>query len=189
MTTEPVALSGELEAVVLAALAKRVKDRQEQVRAVIGQGYADGDKRAIRSPLGDKLGSIYRTDPDPVWQVVDREALYAHLRQDPSNLETVYDLDLLNGTDATLPGGCELVQVLRDHAPHLIVERTVVSDVAVTTALARAVAGKAVPGIAKVKPAGTLTVRPDRAAGAAIDRLVDARLITWDGRPVLDAAS
>jgi hypothetical protein len=49
-------------------------------------------------------------------------------------------------------------------------------------------AGKpAVPGVERVKPEGVLTVRPDRSAGDAIERMVKAGILTWDGRPVLAA--
>ena len=186
--TAPVALTGELEAVVLRYLETEIAKRQKTVKSIIGQGYGDGDKRSIRSPLGDKLGSISRTDPDPTWRVVDREALHQHLRQDTANLETVYDLDLPDGSDVTLHH-CELVAVLLEHAPQLLVERAVVADTAVSLAIAHAVSGKPVPGIARVKPGGTLTVRPDKSAGAAIEKLVESGMITWDGRPVLEAAS
>ena len=43
--------------------------------------------------------------------------------------------------------------------------------------------GEVAPGIARVKPPGTLSVRPDKNAGDAIERMVAAGILTWDGTP------
>ena len=173
-------LAPELEALVLAELAKRVKSRTDLVKATFGQRYPDGHKETFRSPLdGNKLGIVYRTDPDPQWKITDREALHAHLREYPGNVETVYEI----ADDQAA------VEVLREHAPHLLVELTRVIPDVVDAALdqSRATGEAAAPGIELVKPAGSLTVKPDPKAGVAVERLVEAGVITWDGRPVLEA--
>jgi hypothetical protein len=42
--------------------------------------------------------------------------------------------------------------------------------------------------VARVKPEGVLTVRPDRGAAAAIAGMVRAGILSWDGRPAIDQA-
>jgi hypothetical protein len=173
-----VSVSPEIELLVLAELSKRVRSRLAAVKAVVGGGFAAGDKRTYRSVVGDtKLGTVYRSDPDPEWQVVDRDALYAHLRQDRNNVETF--AEILDEQAA--------IHVLREHAPHLLAEIERVDLAAVDAALDRARRGEQVPGVEKVKPEGVLSVRPDKNAGAAIERMVQAGVIAWDGTPVLEA--
>lgn len=179
----PTPLPAELEALVLAVLETRVKEHKAAARAAIERLYDDGDKRVIRSPLDDtKLGAVWRTSPDPAWRVVDREALAAHLAEDPRNLEYV---DEIVGTDD------QVLEVLQAHAPHLLARVERVPDSLFRALLTASVAqgSAAAPGIARVKPRGTLTVRPDKDAGAAVERLVAAGVITWDGTPAALPAS
>ena len=179
--TAPTPLPPEVEALVLAELGKRVKARTETTKALFGQRYPDGHRETFRSPLdGSKLGIIYRTDPDPQWKVTNPEALHAHLREYPGNVETVYEI-----ADESAA-----IEVLREHAPHLLVEVTRVIPDVVAAALqqSRDTGEPAAPGIELVKPAGSLTVKPDPKAGAVVERMVTAGLISWDGSPrALDA--
>lgn len=167
-------LAPEIEPLVLAVLEKRVGDAKAAARAAIEGLYAEGAKNTIRSPLDQsKLGSIFRTDPDPKWQITNRDLLVKHLEQDPDNREFV---DEIVGTED------QVLEVLLEHAPQLLARVARVSADAIKAATARAAAGEAVPGISKVKPRGVLTIRPDKNAGVAIDRLVAAKVISWDGR-------
>lgn len=166
----------EIELLILATLSKRVAERIDLVKATVGTGFNEGDKRTFRSPADNaKLGVVYRSDPDPAWKVVDRNALAAHLAGDPDNIEYVDDIA---GTQE------QVLQVLAEHAPHLLARVERVRDDVVQAAVATAAhGGDVAPGIARVKPRGTLSVRPDKNAGDAIERLVAAGVITWDGRP------
>jgi hypothetical protein len=177
MTTEPVQLAPEVEALVLAELGKRVKSRTELAKATFSQRYPDGHRETFRAPDGSKLGQVYRTDPDPRWVVADEQALHAELRESPYNVEMVVDIVDHNAA----------VEVLREHAPHLLAEVARVRSDAVSAALAQSESsGKpAAAGIELVKPSGVLTVKPDPKAGAAVERMVAAGVITWDGRPAL----
>jgi hypothetical protein len=59
-------LPPEIEPIVLAVLEARVKEAKAAARAAIEHLYAEGTRTTIRSPLdGTKLGTVYRTDPDP----------------------------------------------------------------------------------------------------------------------------
>lgn len=179
MSTE---ITPAVEALVLAELAKRVKGRIDAVKAIVGGDYAPGDKQSFRSPLDQaKLGLIWRTDPDPQWRVVDPAALDAELRAFPGNLVTTITLRPEDEAEA--------FAVLAEYAPHLLTETETVAPGVVDAALAQSAATgvPAAAGIELVQPGGSLTVKPDTNAGAAVERLVAAGYITWDGRPVLPA--
>jgi hypothetical protein len=168
-------LDAGLEALVLAVLEKRVKERIASAKAIAGADIEDGQKRTFRSPLDEsKLGLIWRTDPDPTWKVTDRAALCKALEDDPANVEYVDDIA---GTEA------EVIDVLAEHAPHLLARIERVKAEAIIAAVARVANGETpLPGIERVKPRGSLVVRPDKNAGPAIERMVAAGLLTWDGR-------
>lgn len=174
-------LPAEVEALVLAELAKRVKARTAAAKAVIGGNYAPGEKQTFRSPVDDtKLGLVYRSDPDPEWRVTDEPALHAW----------IIEQDKYTATDVEIRGGCEaeVLAVLNEHAPHLLEDVVYVRHGAIAEVLAESkrLGEPAAPGIEKVKPEGVLTVRPDKAAGEAISRMVAAGILTWDGRPALE---
>lgn len=174
------AVSDEVELLVLAELAKRVKARTEIVKAVVGSRFDEGSRETFRSPLGgEKLGMIWRSDPDPQWKVTDREALHEHLSGFDGVLETSVGIAPEDMAEA--------LAVIGDHAPHLLTLTTRVSAEAEQAALAQSVATgeAAAPGIERIQPAGVLTVKPDKAAGDAVERLVAAGWIEWDGRPAL----
>lgn len=183
-------LPAEVEALVLAELAKRVQARTAAAKAVIGGNYAPGRRETFRSPVDDtKLGLVYRTDPDPEWRVVDEPALHAHLVNDESYWEPVAEVLLPSGEVALMSPVDELYQIVAEHAPHLARSATVhlrEDVVAELLAESKRVGEPAAPGIEKVKPEGALTVRPDKAAGDAISRMVEAGILTWDGRPALE---
>lgn len=177
----PVQLAPEIEALVLATAAKRIAERTTLVKALVGQRYPDGHREIVRSPLdGAKLGQVYRTSPEPKWVVTDPDALDADLRSYPGNVETTVEI---------VGDRAEVLAVLATHAPHLLEDVTRVRPGVVEAALAQSAATgtPAAAGIAQVTPSGVLTVKPDPKAGAAVERLMQAGLITWDGRPALPA--
>lgn len=179
MTAE---LPPEVEAIALKVLETEVKKRQAAVKAIVGQRYDDGDKRAFRSPLGDtRLGTVYRSDPEPAWQVTDPDALHTWLADQPDYVEHTVEI---------VGDQAEVLAVLADHAPHLLADVIRVRESAVAEILGQAKTTGATdaPGIERVKPAGTLTVRPEKGAYEAVAALVAANLLTWDGRPALPPA-
>jgi hypothetical protein len=171
------ALPPELEPIVLAVLEARVKEAKAASRVPLEPLYAEGTRNTIRSPLDDtKLGVVYRTDPDPKWTVTDRAALCKALEDDPANVEYVDEID---GTNE------QVVEVLAEHAPWLLARVERVRAEAINAAVAAAARGEQpMPGIERVKPRGALVVRPDKNARSAVERLVQAEVITWDGRPL-----
>jgi hypothetical protein len=182
-------LAPEFEALALAELAKRVAKVKDATKAEFSQHYPDGRKETFRSPVdGVKLGQVYRTDPDPAPIVTDREALVRHLTTIPGCTETVVEIA---GSDE------QVVEVLAEHAPHLLAEVTRVPDHVVANVLAGCKAkgtatgpdGKPLPGVAMDKPGGILTVKPDKDAGRALEGMVKAGLLTWDGRRAITAGT
>lgn len=182
--TAPEPLPDEIESLVLAEAVKRIAARDKVVRAVFGQHYPDGRKETFRSPLdGSRIGSIWRTDPDFQWKVTDRAAFEADMLTYPGNVDVQVGI-----APEDMP---EALAVLAEWAPHLITETSRLAAGVEAAALAQSAATgePAAPGIELIKPGGTLTVKVDpKAGGGAIERMVAAGLISWDGSRALPAA-
>lgn len=174
-------LPAEVELLALKAIENEVVARQKMLKALIGQGYADGDRHNVRSPVDEtKLGAVWKTDPEPRWEITDRAALVEHLMSSPGNVDVQVGI-----APEDMP---EVLAVLAEHAPGLITETAVLDPEAIPAALAqsKATGQPAAPGIARVKPSGVLTVKPAADAIEVVGRLVCAGVLTWDGRPVLE---
>lgn len=173
-----VVVTPEVEALILAQLGREVRNRQNLTRAIVGVGYADGDKHTVRSPVdGRKLGVVYRSDPDWSWQVVDPHALHAWLVDQPAHTTT--------SVEVRPDRWAEALAVLAEHAPDLLVDVTRVRDGAVDAVLATCDHQAPPPGVERVKPAGVLTCRPAPDAHDVISAMVAAGVVSWDGRPAL----
>ena len=175
-------LPPEMEALALAELAKRVNKVKDATKAEFSQHYLDGRKETFRSPVdGVKLGQVYRTDPDPVPMVTDRDALIRHLTSVPGCTETVVEVTASED---------QVVAILAEFAPEFLAEVTRVPDHVVSNVLAGCKAkgrafgpdGKPLPGVSMEKPGGVLTIKPDKDAGRALEGMVAAGLLTWYGR-------
>lgn len=178
-------LRPEERALILAALAARVKAEQEMVKAEFSVAYVAGSKQTFRSPLGDALGYVQRTDPAPEWRITDEPALRKHLAAEfPGVIEQVVLLAVPGVGLVELDQLDELHQVLAEHAPHLLLRQERVTADAVAAALeqSKATGTPAAPGITYIRPGGTLRVVPDKAAPAAVERMVAAGIVGWDGR-------
>lgn len=179
-------VSAEMEALALAELGKRVKANETLTRAEFSQAYPDGRRETFRSPVdGSMLGMVYRTDPNPAPIVVDKDALVRHLATVPGCTETVTEI---MGTEE------QILAVLAEHAPELLCEVTRVPDYVVSNVLAGCKAkgntkgpdGKELAGVKMDKAGGVLTVKADpKTAGRAIEGMVAAGLLTWEGRRAL----
>lgn len=189
MSTPRVKLCGEERALILAALASKVKAEQDLVRAEFSGVYMAGSKQTFRSPLDDTLGYVQRTDPAPEWRVTDEEALREHLAGFPGVVETAVSVLVPGHGVLEVDPLDELVRVLDEHAPHMVHREERVPPDAIRAAVEESKAtGVAVaPGITRVRPGGTLRVVPDKGAGDAVARMIAAGIVGWDGRPVLDA--
>lgn len=178
--TEP--LPPEIELIALKAIETEVARRIKVAKAVIGQRYADGSRESFRSPVDDaKVGIVYKTDPDAQWVVSDPVALEEHLRSFPGNLEPTVTI-----TAGDMP---EALAILAEHAPALLSETTVLRPEVILAALAQSKETKqpAAPGIERRKAPGVLTVKPAEGAFETVGKMIEARLLTWDARPVLES--
>lgn len=188
--TAPDPLRAEHRALILAALANRVKDEADAVRAEFSMSYEPGTKMVFESPIdGGLLGYVQRTRPKPEWRVTDETALRAHLAEFPGCVEEVVQLPVPGVGLVELDPADELAQVVGEHAPHMLVREERVTQDAINAALeqSKATAKAAAPGIGLVRPGGQLRVVPDKDAGAVVERMVRAGVVSWDGRPALPA--
>lgn len=184
-------LRPEHRALVLAVLAKRVAEEQELTRGEFSRLYEPGTKHTFESPLdGSLLGYVQRTRPKPDWTVTDERALREHLAEFPGCVEEVLLLPVPGVGLVELDPADELARVLTEHAPEMLRREQRVTREAITAAVeeSRAQGAPAAPGITLVRPGGQMRVVPDKDAAAAVERLVKAGLVTWDGRPVLPAS-
>lgn len=184
-TADPqtIPLPPEVQALVLAAVARRVAEQDKLTRAEFSGHYFAGIKRTFRSPLDQApLGYVQRTDPDPDWRITDRAALEEHLAGFPGAVETVHEVHTPSVT-VELDEFDELYVVLTEHAPHMLHPRRRVRPDAVEAAVeqSRATGKAAAPGIGLVRPGGQLRVVAHKDAGVAVERMVAAGVIRWDG--------
>jgi hypothetical protein len=177
-------LPAEIEALVLQTLASRVRKQLDLSKAEFSSDYAEGDKHTFRSPIDDRrLGQIYRTDPEPVWAITDRDALTEHLMTFEGN--RCYTVQIRE--DAPYE---EILAVLHEHAPQYLEDVVTLREDAIDAALSQSkeTGTPAAPGIERRKPGGALTVKPDPNAHLAIEGLVKAGLLRWDGTRALPAS-
>ncbi len=181
--TAPEKLGPEVRALLLATLRGRIEAEEKLVRAEFSAALMAGTTLRFRSPLDDEpLGSVLRTDPKTEWRIVDETALREHLATFPGCIETTVEI-----TAEDMP---EALAVIAEHAPTLLTERTEVAASAVQAALAqsKATGEPAAPGIAKVRPGGSIQVRPpDKAAGETVARMARAGLVDWTSVLALDS--
>lgn len=185
-----VELRPEHRALVLAVLAKRVAEEQELTKGEFSRLYEPGTKHTFESPIdGALLGYVQRTRPKPEWRVTDERALREHLATFPGCVEEVLQLPVPGIGLVELDPADELAQVVAEHAPHMLVREQQVTREAIQAAVeeSRAQAAPAAPGITLVRPGGQMRVVPDKDAAAAVERMVNAGVVSWDGRPALPA--
>lgn len=176
-----------LRTAVLAFLAKRVKVEGDAARADIASVMSKGDTLAVRSPLdGSKIGRVSKSDPKPRATVTNRALVEEWITHH-------YPDKLIERAEISGPMA-EVIQVLREHAPHLVTDRKSVPDWAINElAVKSEQAGEPIGyggelgehaprGIEVVIPDGVITVVLDKCnAEPAIRALWDARLVDMDG--------
>lgn len=189
---EQIELRPEHRALILAALIKRVESEQDPLRAEFSVLYEPGTKHTFESPLdGGLLGYVQRTRPKPEWRITDEEALREHLAaQFKGVVETVTFLAVPGVGLVEMDALDELAQIVAAHAPHLLTYEDRVTREAIDAALeeSKATGQPAAPGITLVRPGGQMRVVPDKDAGAVVERLVRAGVVSWDGRPSLPSS-
>lgn len=166
-----------LRMVALRYAEQLVGPKLKELRQLATDELVPKESIAAISPVdGTVLGKITRTNPEKVAVVEDEQALMAHLQDtDPDSLEDTHEV---TASDE------QIVHLLLEHAPHLLVQSVRIRDYARRDAMSRALAGKPVPGVKVKKPFGTVNVYPDQAEAAAIEAVFKAGRLQLDGAVV-----
>jgi hypothetical protein len=181
-----------LRTAALKVISDYTKARYNEAREEVAKQLNKGDRKTVRSPLGDvKVGQVWVTDPKPECTVTDRSALTDWLAEHyPATTKTGYEVI---GSDA------EIIAVLFEHAPHLLREVRAIDPDQLRELKANSVALGAVigpggetdiPGIEVKEPDGVVTCKPDSGGLQAVMDLYRAGRLDLDGtvRPELEAA-
>lgn len=181
--TDPTPLAPEIRALALASMRQRIEAEEKLVRTEFSAALMAGTTLRFRSPLDDTpLGAVLRTDPKTEWRITDREAVLAHLIEFFGCIETATYVAVPSAGLVRLERTDELFRVLLEHAPDLLIEQVEVKQEAIDAALAqsKATGEAAAPGITKVRPPGTVQVRPSAEAGEAVRRMFEVGTLSWD---------
>jgi hypothetical protein len=181
--TAPEPLAPEVRALALASMRQRIEAEEKLVRAEFSTALMAGTTLRFRSPLDDEpLGCVLRTDPKTEWRITNREVLVEHLAGFEGCVEVVTYVAVPSAGLVRLDEQDELYRVLSQHADHLLVEQVEVKQEAIEAALAqsKATGQPAAPGIEKVRPSGSVQVRPDKGAAAAVQRMFAAGALSWE---------
>jgi hypothetical protein len=181
--SEPTSPDLFLKTAALKVISEFTAARYNDARAEVAAELNKGDRKTVRSPLGDvKVGQVWVTDPKPVCAITDRGALTEWLQTNyPAMTETGYEVI---GSEA------EIVAVLFEHAPHLLREVRRINPDQLRELKANCVAlgqvvgpgGEAdVPGLAVSEPDGVVTCKPDTAGFQAVMDLYRAGRLELDG--------
>lgn len=179
----PGPLAPEVRALALASMRQRIEAEEKLVRAEFSAALMAGTTLRFRSPLDDTpLGAVLRTDPKTEWRITDRDALIEHLATFTGCVDTVTYVAVPSAGLVRLDVTDELYLVLSEYAAHLLIEQDEVRQDAVEATLAesKATGEPAAPGITKVRPSGSVQVRPSSEAGEAVRRLFEANVLSWD---------
>jgi hypothetical protein len=167
------------QSALVSQLIKTLVDRKKELAAESFIRMENGTKLTARQP-GDsrrKLGTVSKSDPEPIATVVDREKFEEYIRSArPADLKVEWQLGPIE----------EVAAVLMEHAPHLVsaVEGVIpqwLLDVTKTEALSRDI-----PGCEVTYPAGVVSVRPLADAKRYVDELLAASsvpLLAIEARP------
>lgn len=172
-------LREELEALAWGALERKAAEEKKVRSSSLNQRYREGRTEHIRTPLGDKLGTVNKSSPEPSWRVSNAGLVEDHIRENfPGSVRTVYVLVTPRGT-LTLDPEDELCVVLREHAHWLLVESDEVDPAAVDALVEQSKTdGKpAAPGISFWGNAGVVSVRPSKDAFDAVMKMTRAGLL------------
>lgn len=172
-----------LKAAALKTISDYTHDKYNEARAQVAKVLNKGDRKTVRSPLGDsKVGQVYVTDPKPECVITDRSALTAWLNENyPATTETGYEV---------IGSAAEIVDVLFTHAPHLLREERRINADQLRELRANCVAlgtvigpgGETdVPGIEVREPEGVVTCKPADTALQAVMDLYRAGRLELDG--------
>jgi hypothetical protein len=151
--------------VLLKTLADLVNAEFKSAKQIAHEQFPKGASIPARTDNDDiKLGKVTRTEPKPVADVVDRDALDDYIRAEYADrLESRVDLGDI----------AQIIPILLDAGRRdLFTEVEVIPDYLYGLAKAAAVKGKQVPGLAVRRPEGHVMATSERAADQEVRRLL-----------------
>lgn len=154
-------------AAVLADLAKYVGEQRDRHKAELASRMPAGSKITGRHPLDEtlSLGTVTMSDPKPQAYVTDRDTYEAWCRATyPDQIDTWIEID---------PQDAEVIAVLREHAPHLVIVHSSVPAAILEKGLERA-AKEDVPGTKRAPGRPVLSVRATANARTVVRSMVAA---------------
>lgn len=162
-----------LRLVALRYAEQRLKPALEELRDLGKDEFIPEEKIFAVSPIdGTALGHVTRTNPAKSAKVTDEAQLLAfYAEEDPDALE---DVTVISATEA------EVIEVLREHAPHLLGVDVRIRDWARSAACKRAHEGP-IPGVTVSRPVGTVAIYPAKDQGPQIEALFTAGRVQLDG--------
>ena len=147
------------------AILAEAKTIVEHGRTILAAQMHPGER------IGDDTGFCTLTKPSDVATVVDTNQLHTFLLAEGT---AEYRPSIVNEADA--------IEVLAQHAPHLVEVSAVVPGWAVEAAKKRAVAGENIPGVSVRPGKPVLQVRPSEAVKvSAREALAAGRVLDADG--------
>ncbi len=181
--TTPTSDALMLRVAALKVISDYTKGQYETARTEAAAVLGAGDRRMVRSPLGNaKIGPVYVTDPKPAAVVTDLEQLTDwYIEHYPELADNTYEVA---ASDA------EVIALLFEHAPHLLRRPRRIKPSALSelrkecSALGQVIGpgGEAdVPGVEVRTAAGVVTCRPTEDALTAVIELVSAQRLSLDG--------
>lgn len=178
---------------ILKVISEFTKDSYDEHRAKAAGLLGKGDRKIARSPLdGSKLGAVYVTDPKPQCRITDQQALTDWMVENYVELtETGYEV---------IGSEKELIDVLFEHAPHLLrqIRRVKADDMrelrAAAITLGQPIGPGSetdIPGIEVSTPDGVVTCKPADTAFQSVMDLHRAGRLQLDGTvlPAIEEAT
>ncbi|WP_016693292.1 hypothetical protein [Rhodococcus rhodochrous] len=163
---------------IQAAILKELKSAADVDRRAAAEALQPGDKKAPRH-AGVKLGTVSLSDPDPEPMIENPIEFDAWIREHRPDLVQAPAERIIKG------GMGEAIEVLKAHAPHLVVTADVgeIPDWAITQALRDAIADGELPdGVELREKTPTLLVRPSKDAVPLVRSILEGHgLLAIDG--------
>jgi hypothetical protein len=152
--------------VLLKTLLDMVTREFRETKALAAEQYPKGASIPARTDEDVKLGRVTKSDPKPVAEVVDADALSAHIRAHfPDKLDSVIELaDLGEVLPVLQAAGRDDLFTMTESVPEWLVKQL----------LSAAVAGQSIPGVRVRRPEGVVSARAEFAAETVVRQLLNA---------------
>lgn len=167
---------------VLKVVHEHITDLYNTARADASKVLSEGSRIPVRTPEGEKIATVSKTDPVRTARINNESAFEAWVRANhPERIKTV---QVISGTENAV------IKVLFTHAPHLLRAHTVV-DPELVKEVKRLSAKLGTPvgpegetdieGVVVERPEGTVTCRPDEDGLAEVIQMFRSGVLTFEG--------